>query len=137
MKYHSRKPNIITHEKLQKKNVCVNLVAMCGNGKKRARDGSTLSPPMPCCVLYTMLLHLHALASYNSKSSTSFQQKCKLQRYATYLIFVIFLHKPNFWRIKFTPKKRVNYDKIHSILPIFFVITAKYTVNCQIFALNL
>ena len=29
------------------------------------------------------------------------------------------------------------YGKIHSKLPIFCVITAKYTVNCQIFALNL
>ena len=48
-----------------------------------------------------------------------------------------FLHEQNFWRIKFTPKKRVNYDKIHSKVPIFCVITAKYTVNCQIFALNL
>ena len=48
-----------------------------------------------------------------------------------------FLHWHNFWRIKFTPKKRVNYDKIHSKLPIFCVITAKYTVNCQFFALNL
>ena len=56
---------------------------------------------------------------------------------ATYLIFVIFLHEQNFWRIKFTPKKRVNYDKIHSKLPIFCVITTKYTVNCQFFALNL
>ena len=54
-----------------------------------------------------------------------------------YLIFVIFLHWQNFWKIKFTPKKRVNYDKIHSKLPIFCVITAKYTVNCQFFALNL
>ena len=52
-----------------------------------------------------------------------------------YLSF--FLHKQNFWRIKFTPKKRVNYDKIHRKLPIFCVITAKYTVNCQFFALNL
>ena len=48
-----------------------------------------------------------------------------------------FLHEQNFWRIKFTPKKRVNYSKIHSKLPIFCVITAKYTVNYQIFALNL
>ena len=54
-----------------------------------------------------------------------------------YLIFVIFLHWQNFWRIKFTPKKRVYYDKIHSELPIFCVITAKYTVNCQFFVLNL
>ena len=53
-----------------------------------------------------------------------------------YLSF--FLHWQNFWRIKFTPKKkRVNYDKIHSKLPIFCIITAKYTVNCQFFALNL
>ena len=35
------------------------------------------------------------------------------------------------------PKKRENYDKIHRKLPIFSVITAKYTVNCQFFALNL
>ena len=52
-----------------------------------------------------------------------------------YLSFV--LHEQNFLRIKFTPKKRVNYDKIHSKLAIFCVITAKYTVNCQFFALNL
>ena len=38
---------------------------------------------------------------------------------------------------KIYTKKRVNYDKIHSKLPIFCVITAKYTVNCQFFALNL
>ena len=54
-----------------------------------------------------------------------------------YLIFVIFLHEQNFGRIKFTPKKLVNYDKIHRKLPIFCVIMAKYTVNCQFFALNL
>ena len=54
-----------------------------------------------------------------------------------YLIFVNFLHEQNLWRIKFTPKKCVNYDKILSKLPILCVITAKYTVNCQIFALNL
>ena len=29
------------------------------------------------------------------------------------------------------------YGKIHSKLPIFCVITAKYTVDCQFFALNL
>ena len=55
--------------------------------------------------------------------------------HTSYLSF--FLHEQNFWRKKFTPKKRVNYGKIHSKLPIFCVITAKYTVNCQIFALNL
>ena len=32
-----------------------------------------------------------------------------------------FFHGQNFWRMKFTPKKRVNYDKIHK--------------NCQFFAL--
>ena len=52
-----------------------------------------------------------------------------------YLSF--FLHGQNFWRIKFTPNKPIYYDKIHSKLPIFCVITAKYTVNCQFFALNL
>ena len=42
-----------------------------------------------------------------------------------YLIFVIFLHEQNFLRIKFTPKKRVNYDEIHSKLPIFRVKSVK------------
>ena len=52
--------------------------------------------------------------------------------YYTYLIFVIFLHRQNFWRIKFTPKKRVNYDKIHSKLPIFCVESVKiYTGQKQ------
>ena len=55
--------------------------------------------------------------------------------HTSYLSF--FLHEQNFWRIKFTPKKCVNYDKIHRKLQIFCVITAKYTVNCQFFALNL
>ena len=52
-----------------------------------------------------------------------------------YLSF--FLHRQNFWRIKFTQKKHVNCDKIHSKLPIFCVVTSKDTVNCQFFALNL
>ena len=39
-----------------------------------------------------------------------------------YLIFVIFLHEQNFWRIKFTPKKHVYYDKIHRKLPIFALL---------------
>ena len=65
--------------------------------------------------------------------------KCELflSKFFSYLIFVIFLHRQNFWRIKSTPKKRVNYDKIHSKLTFFCVITPKYTVNCQFFALNL
>ena len=42
-------------------------------------------------------------------------------RHTWYLSF--FLHGQTFWRIKFTHKKRVNYDKIHSKLPIFCVIT--------------
>ena len=55
----------------------------------------------------------------------------------SYLIFVIFFTRAKFLENKFTPKKRVNYVKIHRQLPIFCVITAKYTVNCQFFALNL
>ena len=39
--------------------------------------------------------------------------------HTSYLSFC--LHEQNFWIIKFTPKKRVNYDK--------------YTENCQYFAL--
>ena len=46
--------------------------------------------------------------------------KCLL---TPYLIFVIFLHRQNFWRIKFTPKNAY--------------ITTIYTVNCQFYALNL
>ena len=40
----------------------------------------------------------------------------KWARHTWYLS--IFLHEQNFWRIKFTPKKCVNYDKIHRKLPI-------------------
>ena len=57
------------------------------------------------------------------------------RKHTWYLSF--FLHEQKFWRIKFTPKKRVNYDKIYSKLPIFCVIMAKYRVNCQFFAFNL
>ena len=58
-----------------------------------------------------------------AKSSDS-QKECPLDRgsnswalynHTSYLSF--FLHEQNFWRIKFTPKKRVNYDKIHRKLP--------------------
>ena len=48
-----------------------------------------------------------------------------LYQVRTYLIFVIFLHRQNSRRIKFTPKKRVNYDKIHRKLPIFCVKSVK------------
>ena len=37
--------------------------------------------------------------------------------HTSYLSF--FLHEQNYWRIKFTPKKRVNYNKIHRKLSIF------------------
>ena len=55
----------------------------------------------------------------------------------SYLIFVIFFTLAKFLENKIYTEKRVNYDKIHSKLPFFCVITAKYTVNCQFFALNL
>ena len=48
-----------------------------------------------------------------------------------------FFTRAKFLENKIYTKKRVNYDKIHSKLPNFCVITAKYTVNCQFFALNL
>ena len=68
-----------------------------------------------------------------------------------YLIFVIFYTRAKYLENKIyiekTRKLRQNtqkivnflryYGKIHSKLPIFCVITAKYTVNCQFFALNL
>ena len=54
-----------------------------------------------------------------------------------YLIFVIFFTQANFLENKIYTEKRLNYDKIHRKLSIFCVITAKYTVNCQFFALNL
>ena len=53
-----------------------------------------------------------------------------------YLIFVIFFTRAKFLESKIYTEKRLNYGKIHSKLPIFCVITAKYTVNCQIVALN-
>ena len=49
--------------------------------------------------------------------------KMILSTHTSYLSF--FLHEQNFWRIKFTLKKRVNYDKIHSKWPIFCVKSEK------------
>ena len=54
----------------------------------------------------------------------------------SYLIFVIFLHEQNFWRIKFTPKKRVNYDKIHRKLPIFLRYYGKIHSKLPIFCVK-
>ena len=55
----------------------------------------------------------------------------------TYLIFVIFFTRAKFLETKIytekTRKLRQNTQKIAN----FCVITAKYTVNCQFFALNL
>ena len=50
----------------------------------------------------------------------------------TYLIIVIFFTLTQFFENKISTK-RVNYDKIHRKLPIFCVITAKYTVDCSMF----
>ena len=61
----------------------------------------------------------------------------QLRKMLAYLIFVIFFTRAKFLENKIYTEKRVNYDKIHRKLPIFCVITAKYTVNCQFFALNL
>jgi len=55
------------------------------------------------------------------------------QTLSTYLIFVIFFTRAKFLENKiYTEKTRKKRQ-----LPIFCVITAKYTVNCQFFALNL
>ena len=60
-----------------------------------------------------------------SGSCAGMQQQYIFISILPYLIFVVFLHEQNFWRIKFTPKKRVNYDKIHRKLPIFCVKSVK------------
>ena len=93
------------------------------------------STNLPQSRLLLLLLDLDEWAGFST--SPPVKKKKKKHMKVAYLIIVIFLHWHNFWRIKFTPKKRVNYDKIHRKLPIFCVITAKYTVNCQFFALNL
>ena len=43
----------------------------------------------------------------------------------SYLIFVIFFTQAKFLENKIYTKKRVNYDKIHSKLPIFCVKSVK------------
>ena len=48
-----------------------------------------------------------------------------------YLSF--FLHWQNFWRIKYTPKKRVNYEKIQKKLPIFLRYYGKIHSKLPIF----
>ena len=49
---------------------------------------------------------------------------------STYLIFVIFLHRQNFWRLKFTPKNAQKARKIHSKLPIFRKLHSKLPLFC-------
>ena len=51
--------------------------------------------------------------------------------HTSYLSF--FLHEQNFWRIKFTPKKRVNYGKIHSKLPFFVLLREPREYPCKFF----
>ena len=41
---------------------------------------------------------------YELKDKDRFRLTARPKLYNTYLIFVIFLHGQNFWRIKFTPK---------------------------------
>ena len=58
----------------------------------------------------------------------------KKRVFSPYLIFVIFCTRANFLENKFTPKKRVNYDKIHRKLPIFRVKSVKiYTGQQKIY----
>ena len=73
----------------------------------------------------------------NSPKPSQYSGNCFGNFCYAYLIFIIFFTWAKFLENKITPKKHVNYDKIHSKLTIFCVITAKYTVNCQFFALNL
>ena len=85
--------------------------------------------------LYSWYLHCeHWLNVTINTMWTLLVKKLSSHSHTWYLSF--FLHQQNVWRIKFTPKKRVNYDKIHSKLPNFCVITAKYTVNCQFFCVK-
>ena len=49
----------------------------------------------------------------------------KVTKYFTYLIFVIFFTQAKFLENKYYTEKRVNYDKIHSKLPIFRVKSVK------------
>ena len=82
----------------------------------------------------TLQLHLGLFATFTAAENRS----CHKQPMPLpYLIFVIFFTHANFLENKIYTKKCVNYDKTHSKLSIFCVITAKYTVNCQFFALNL
>ena len=55
----------------------------------------------------------------------------------SYLIFVNFLKQAKFLENRIYTEKTRKLRKIHSKLPIFCVITAKYTVHCQFFGLNL
>ena len=71
-----------------------------------------------------VVITLEAMASARDAPCCSPQLSTR-HRHAWYLSF--FLHRQNFWRIKFTPKKLVNYDKIHSKLPFFFALLRQNT----------
>ena len=45
-----------------------------------------------------------------------------MQNMETYLIFVIFVTRAKFLEKKIYTEKRVNYDKVHSKLPMFALL---------------
>ena len=76
------------------------------------RTSCTLTRPAGGCPLQVLVYHLDITKAWRVNLSTWL--------HTWYLSF--FLHEQNFWRIKFTPKKHVNYDKIHRKLPIFALL---------------
>ena len=74
--------------------------------------------------------------SSKTEKEKKFRERVDLspsERSNAYLIFVIFFTQAKFLENKIFTKKRVNYDKLHSKLPILRVNYENYTVNCQFF----
>ena len=79
------------------------------------------------------LTTVRALAKYSPKTRMilKYQRVLGTKKHTSYLSF--FLPEQNFWRITFTPKKRINYDKIHSKLPFFLRYYGKIYSKLPIF----
>ena len=77
------------------------------------------------------IAHRHFSSRSLLSSVVSFWLSARKQikrNHTWYLSF--FLHEQNFWRIKFTPKKRVNYDKIAIFLRYYGKIQSKLPIFC-------
>ena len=109
------------------------LCHFCGSSKTPCTFLSDQSPVIAQIYQSTICLRItpFILSCTSQRALINRFRINKSTHHTWYLSFV--LHGQNFWGIKFTPKKRVNYDKIHKKLPIFLRYYGKIHSKLPIF----